>query len=72
MIRTLQILLVSALLASGAELFAAPAKRRNLVILVADDLGWNDVGYHGSDIRTPAIDRLAKSGVQLEIGRAHV
>ncbi len=66
MIRTLQILLVSALLASGAELFAAPAKRPNLVILVADDLGWNDVGYHGSDIRTPAIDRLAKSGVQLD------
>ncbi|MCH2585546.1 MAG: arylsulfatase [Planctomycetes bacterium] len=66
MIRTLQILLVSALLASGAELFAAPAKRPNLVILVADALGWNDVGYHGSDIRTPAIDRLAKSGVQLD------
>ncbi len=66
MIQTLQILLVSALLASGAELFAAPAKRPNLVILVADDLGWNDVGYHGSDIRTPAIDRLAKSGVQLD------
>ena len=66
MIRTLQILLVSALLANGAELFAAPAKRPNLVILVADDLGWNDVGYHGSDIRTPAIDRLAKSGVQLD------
>ncbi len=66
MMRALQILLVSTLLASGAELFAAPAKRPNLVILVADDLGWNDVGYHGSDIRTPAIDRLAKSGVQLD------
>ncbi|MCH2579903.1 MAG: arylsulfatase, partial [Planctomycetes bacterium] len=65
-IRTLQIFLVSALLASGAELFAAPAKRPNLVIILADDLGWNDVGYHGSDIRTPAIDRLAKSGVQLD------
>ena len=66
MMRALQILLVSTLLASGAELFATPAKRPNLVILVADDLGWNDVGYHGSDIRTPAIDRLAKSGVQLD------
>ena len=64
--RTLQILLVSALLVSGAELFAAPAKKPNIVILVADDLGWNDVGYHGSDIRTPAIDRLAKTGVQLD------
>ena len=66
MIRTLQLILLAVLLASGAELLAAPAKRPNLIILVADDLGWNDVGYHGSDIRTPAIDRLAKSGVQLD------
>ena len=66
MIRTLQLILLAVLLASGAELLAAPAKRPNLIILVADDLGWNDVGYHGSDIRTPSIDRLAKSGVQLD------
>ena len=28
--------------------------------------GWNDVGYHGSDIKTPNIDKLALSGVRLE------
>ena len=33
--------------------------RPNILLLVADDLGWGDVGYHGSEIRTPAIDRLA-------------
>ena len=66
MIRTLQLILLAVLLASGAELLAAHEKKPNLVILVADDLGWNDVGYHGSDIRTPSIDRLAKSGVQLD------
>jgi arylsulfatase A-like enzyme len=37
-----------------------------MVILLADDLGWNDVGYHGSEIRTPRIDRLAGEGVRLE------
>ncbi len=38
----------------------------NIVLLVADDLGWNDVGYHGSEIRTPHIDGIAAKGVRLE------
>jgi len=33
---------------------------------VADDLGWKDVGYHGSDIKTPNIDKLAATGARLE------
>ncbi|BCX48055.1 hypothetical protein HAHE_19630 [Haloferula helveola] len=33
--------------------------------MVADDLGWKDVGYHGSRIKTPHIDRLATNGVRL-------
>ena len=38
----------------------------NVVIILADDLGWADVGYHGSDIMTPNIDRIAKEGMRLE------
>ncbi len=38
----------------------------NIVIIMADDLGWNDVGYHGSEIRTPTLDRLAAEGVVLD------
>ena len=38
----------------------------NVIILLADDLGWADVGYHGSDIQTPNIDRLAREGMRLE------
>jgi arylsulfatase A-like enzyme len=48
---------------------AAPAfasSRPNVVILLADDLGWADVGYHGGPIETPAIDRLAREGVRME------
>jgi len=44
---------------------AAPNKP-HLVILAIDDLGWSDVGYHGSDFPTPNVDSLAASGVRLE------
>jgi len=43
----------------------APVKP-HIVLILADDMGWTDVGYHGSEIKTPAIDRLAKTGVRLE------
>jgi arylsulfatase B len=52
--------------ALGRTLQAAGAGAPNVVILLADDLGWHDVGYHGSEIRTPNIDRLASEGVRLE------
>lgn len=37
----------------------------NVIIILADDLGWGDVGFHGSDIKTPNLDKLAKEGVVL-------
>jgi arylsulfatase I/J len=38
----------------------------NIIFILADDLGWKDVGYHGSDIKTPNIDKLAQTGARLE------
>jgi arylsulfatase A-like enzyme len=36
----------------------------NIILMMADDLGWGDVGYNGNElIRTPAIDQLARSGI---------
>ncbi|XP_062851464.1 arylsulfatase I [Trichomycterus rosablanca] len=38
----------------------------HIVFVMVDDQGYNDVGYHGSDIRTPVLDQLAAEGVKLE------
>ena len=40
--------------------------RPNIIILLPDDLGWHDVGYHGSEINTPTIDRMAAQGVEFD------
>jgi arylsulfatase A-like enzyme len=44
----------------------AETTRPNILLIVADDLGWNDLGYHGSKIRTPNIDQLVRTGVELD------
>ena len=44
----------------------ADAPPPNVIILLTDDLGWADVGYRGSDIQTPNIDKLAVDGMRLE------
>ncbi|HTY89388.1 MAG TPA: arylsulfatase [Candidatus Acidoferrum sp.] len=44
----------------------AAGTRPNIVYIVADDLGWKDVGFNGcADIKTPNLDRLAAEGVKL-------
>lgn len=41
------------------------AKRPNFLVIVADDLGYSDIGPFGSEIPTPALDFLANTGVRL-------
>ena len=42
------------------------AKPPHILLIVADDYGWSDVGYHGSVIKTPNLDQLSHDGLRLE------
>ena len=50
-------------LGSGARASTSP--RPHILYIVADDLGYADVGFHGSDIKTPNLDELAAGGARL-------
>ncbi len=43
----------------------AEKTKPNIVIILADDLGWGDLGYTGSSIKTPHIDKFSESGIKL-------
>jgi len=61
------IVMMSGWLAPGTAGAQAPSKRSpNIIFILADDLGYNEVGAYGQKkIRTPNIDRLAREGVRL-------
>ena len=42
------------------------ARKPNIVFILADDLGYNHIGYHNPNIISPNIDRLANTGIRLE------
>jgi len=49
----------------GPALLCAPAAPRpNVIVILADDLGYSDIGCYGSEIQTPNLDRLAAGGVR--------
>ncbi|XP_035663830.1 arylsulfatase B-like [Branchiostoma floridae] len=62
----LPFLLVVCVLSGGKTFAQSSSGKPNIVFILADDYGWNDIGYHGSVIRTPNLDRLAAEGVKLE------
>jgi len=43
----------------------APARRPDIVFIMADDLGWADVAFHSGNAPTPHLDRLAREGLEL-------
>lgn len=50
---------------------APPTRRPNILLVVADDIGFTDLGAYGGEIRTPVIDGLAANGLKFSRFRAH-
>jgi len=56
---------LSAAAAAGVHgLRSATTPRPNILVILADDLGWSDLGCYGGEIHTPNLDRLARGGVR--------
>jgi arylsulfatase A-like enzyme len=58
------LLALATLLAGAAPPNADPTARPNVVVILADDLGYSDLGCYGSEIRTPNLDGLAANGLR--------
>ncbi|MFA7370207.1 MAG: sulfatase-like hydrolase/transferase, partial [Kiritimatiellales bacterium] len=44
--------------------YASDTQKPNILLILADDLGWSDLGCYGGEISTPNLDALAKDGLQ--------
>lgn len=56
---------------SGAAPYAvaaAPARRPNIILILADDLAYGDLSCYGSEVKTPNLDRLASQGIRFTQG----
>ena len=60
MARAIVALVTAALLASRAS----AAERPNILLILADDLGFSDIGCYGGEIATPNLDALARDGLR--------
>lgn len=61
-----KIFIAISILAQSITLSFAQQERPNIILILADDLGYSDIGAYGSEIATPNLDRLAKEGVRFQ------
>ncbi|WP_418214261.1 arylsulfatase [Bacteroides difficilis] len=57
------LLLITGGLAFGAMAFAQ--EKPNIIVILADDLGFSDLGCYGGEVRTPVLDKMARQGVRM-------
>jgi arylsulfatase len=63
-VRILLLAMAALLLGQSGPAWAKAGKRPNILLIVADDIGYTDLGSYGSEIPTPNLDRLAARGVR--------
>jgi arylsulfatase A-like enzyme len=56
--------LIALLILAVAPALSAATPRPNIIVMLADDMGWSDLGSYGSEIETPHLDALARGGVR--------
>src|SRR6478735_4570213 len=61
-VHALTAMILGLLLGLDSRSLAAP--RPNIIVILADDMGFSDIGCYGSEIATPDIDALAAGGVR--------
>lgn len=59
-------MMICCLAMAGLSSPSVAAERPNILLIVADDLGWSDVGWHGGFARTPVMDQLVRTGIELD------
>mmetsp|Transcript_31850 Transcript_31850/g.39129 ORF Transcript_31850/g.39129 Transcript_31850/m.39129 type:complete len:494 (+) Transcript_31850:35-1516(+) len=47
-------------------------QKPNIILMVVDDLGWTDVGYHNAEFKTPNLDNLVETGIELTNYHVHL
>lgn len=52
-------------MSAGQSYAAENARQPNFLFIIADDLGWADVGFHGGKVPTPSLERLRSEGLEL-------
>jgi arylsulfatase B len=58
-------ILIAMMVMAANAVSSLAAERPNIVVILADDLGWNAVGYHNAEYQTPNIDSLVADGIEL-------
>ena len=61
---TANLLVWSGFIKTNAQSSKSQSKKPNIIVILADDLGFSDLGCYGGEIETPSLDWLAKNGMR--------
>ena len=55
-----------------AQVMYCTSEKPNIVLIMADDMGYSDLGCYGGEIKTPHLDRLAENGIRYTLSLIHI